>query len=236
MIIYRNSNRSVSRINLRQVLDTIFIYAVSFETMERADKDRGELRYKLDSYYTDVINDLRTNSTRTDLGVLVNIFTDTSKFEKMKNYRENINLAMMVGKFIPVLIEYLRNLKGGNANFNRSEHLLKTLERLLVIQKIDYKDLRIMACGWDEMNTYQKQIHCTRLYQAIKYRSRESGVMDIDELFRVWHKERNLATRAVFNAETNQPINPLTNIGRGALSAILSAVAGFAVGYNSGKK
>ncbi|MCS7316761.1 MAG: hypothetical protein NZZ41_00360 [Candidatus Dojkabacteria bacterium] len=221
---------------LRELLDLIYLYCLVFLVFHKAEKS-GRIHSALRKYYAYTVDGILNKRPKNDLSLLVTVFFDVDQFLKLKNYNENIKIASLVRKFIPDLIAYLKGLYNRNLSDEQINSILMRLESKLLIDQ-DYKDLRRVMFYWDtECTIHAKRVICTRLMQAVQHKGESSGRMDVYYLYRDWHKGKNYSMKTTYNAEFNKPDD--SSFGKvstlGVISGILSAIAGFAVGYKSGK-
>lgn len=232
MSIPRYLNRDLSRADLREILDVIFIYVLVCECMEREGNLSSSQRRDLNDFYTisKLSIDSVVSAARNDIGILLSVFLSKERFEILANYNKNVNLLRYVGKFIPKLRKYFNYRLYEVRNENLINQILIELERDLVIQTQDYISVRRMIIHWEDLSLENKKIVSTRLLQAIHHRSR-SGRFELQYLFDRWVATNRYELHDVtINAETGEPIHK-ESVGEKIVGNLLAAIVGGVLGY-----
>jgi hypothetical protein len=145
-----------------------------------------------------------------------------------KNLSGGQNAAIQFNKVnIPVskIKDYLIKLSTGQSVQNTSAFLFN-LEKGLDIQDSNYKDLRRLISGWNNLDSMQKKLVVTRLLQFYRTNAIRSELYTI---LSAYAKAKDLELKNVKNAEKPSKLAKLA-----AVSAV--AVGGFAAGRAIGKR
>jgi hypothetical protein len=145
-----------------------------------------------------------------------------------KNLSGGQNAAIQFNKVnmpISKIKDYLIKLSTGQSVQNTSAFLFN-LEKGLDIQDSNYKDLRRLISGWNNLDSMQKKLVVTRLLQFYRTNAIRSELYTI---LSAYAKAKDLELKNVKNAEKPSKLAKLA-----AVSAV--AVGGFAAGRAIGKR
>lgn len=232
-----STRRDLSRADLREVLDLLFIYVLVSESMFRDEYLSDSERNSMQKFYMYSHLSVETGVPRNDVGVLVLPFFSEEKFRMLRNYNQNMALVRHLGKFLDDLESYFyyRVNHAGPSQYPKINRMMENLQHKMAIQNGDYISLRRIIEHWEYATHEQRAICSTRLLQAVNYRPK-SGDLELEDLYTGWVKRSRYKLKETYNAELEEPVGYVPQQGgegAGFLAHALAAIAGSVVGWKS---
>lgn len=169
----------------------------------------------------------RSNRTDTDLFWCLHVLITKNKDLLNKKFdKENELELSKIGIDKMRMLQWVKGSIKGSGTQSSTNRFLTGLENSLKITNADYKDLRRLISRWDDLNTQQKTIVCTRLLFALGKYARMS---DIYPDFNKFVKDKGYKWNTAIDPETYQGGAGLKSfakdLGMGAVTGLLMSFA-----------
>lgn len=226
--IIGNSKNGLSRFNVRDIADILFLYIVAIHIIKHDFYGLPELQ-KYISSVGNLSNFDNFIPSKNDLYLFLHVLfgmNNDNVLSIMKDDDSNKALLPLLRINMQEMRKFLLMAKNGQTDISFERRFLLSLENGLRIQDSKYKSIRRLASDWSTETESVKRLVMTRLLQIFRSKARRSEILPILEKV---SKTNNLEDKRLPPME-NEPLGqktPKTSIlaNLGAFTA--AAAAGY---------